>query len=71
MNFKTRIEPAFNYSVTDVFSGWEGTIDCFYELVKLIQSTGTTEQLTEMIKICTKYDIDLDDKEVKEHEQND
>lgn len=60
-NFTTRIEPAFNYSVTDVFSGWERSLDCFYEVVKLIQSTGTTEQLAEMNKILAKYDIDLKD----------
>ena len=58
-NFTTRIEPAFNYSVTDVFNGWEQTINCFHELVKLIQSTGSTEQIAEMTNILFKYDINL------------
>lgn len=58
--FTTRIEPAFNYSVTDVFSGWERSLDCFHEIVKLIQTTGSTEQIIEMNKILVKYDIDLE-----------
>lgn len=48
-----------NYNVTDVFSGWERALDCFHEVVKLIQSTGTTEQIAEMTNILSKYDINL------------
>lgn len=66
--FTTRVEELpFKYSVTDVFSGWERTISCFDEIVQLVMSTGTTEQITEMLNIISKYDIEGE----CYHEQND
>lgn len=49
-----------NYSVTDVFSGWDRTINCFDDIVQLVISTGSAEQIAEMLNIISKYDIDLE-----------
>ena len=65
--FKTRVERPFDYSITDVFSGWDRTINCFDEIIQLVISTGTTEQITEMLNIISKYDKDLE----AYYEQND
>lgn len=49
-----------NFTANDLFIRWERALDCFHEVVKLIQSTGTTEQIAEMVKIFAKYDIELE-----------
>lgn len=58
--FTTRVERPFDYNVTDVFSGWDRTINCVDEIIQLVMSTGTSEQITEMLNIISKYDKDLE-----------